>query len=79
MHDGKKSVRQFALKDPVYTENFTNKKPKWLPGTVAKITGPLSYVIELRNGMTVRRHVDSIRKRVQTRNKTLIQKCKDQN
>ena len=63
LHDGKKSVRQFAVKDPVFVENFTNRKPKWLPGTVVKVTGPLSYVIELQNGTTVRRHVDSIRKR----------------
>ena len=44
-------MRQFALKDPVYAENFTNNKPKWLPRTVVKTTGPLSYVIELRNRM----------------------------
>lgn len=61
--DGKKSVRMFALRDPVYAENFTSRKPKWIPGTVVKITEPLSYVIELQNGTTVRRHVDSIRKR----------------
>ena len=69
LHDGKKSVRQFALKDPVYAENFTNKKPKWLHRTVVKMTGPLSYVIELQNRMTVRRHVDSIRKRESSNSK----------
>jgi hypothetical protein len=63
LHDGKKSVRKFALQDPVYIENFTSRKPKWIPGTIVKVTGPLSYVIELQNGTTARRHVDSIRKR----------------
>ena len=63
LHDGKRDVRQFALQDPVYIENFTSRKPKWIPGTIVKVTGPLSYVIELQNGITVRRHVDSIRKR----------------
>ena len=63
LHDRKKGVREFALQDPVYVENFTSRKPKWIPGTIVKITGPLSYVIELLNGTTVRRHVDSIRKR----------------
>ena len=29
LHDGKKSVRQFALKDPVYAENYTNKVAPW--------------------------------------------------
>ena len=63
LHNGKKSVRKFALKDPVYVENFTSWKPKWIPGTIVKITGPLSYVIELQNGTTVGRHVDSVRKK----------------
>ena len=63
LHDGKRGVRKFALQDPVYIENFTSRKPKWIPGTIVKVTGPLSYVIELQNGTTVRRHVDSIRKR----------------
>ena len=33
LHDGKKSVRKFTLKDLVYVENFTSRKPKWIPGT----------------------------------------------
>ena len=78
LHDGKKCVRKFALQDPAYVENFTGRKPKWIPGTIVKVTGPLSYVIELLNGTTVRRHVDSVRRRVQIQNKTLIQKCQDQ-
>ena len=63
LHDGKRDVRMFALRDPVYIENFTSRKSKWIPGTIVKVTGPLSYMIELQNGTTVRRHVDSIRKR----------------
>ena len=38
--------------------------PKWLPGTVTEVTGPLSYRVELESGISVRRHVDSVRKRV---------------
>ena len=34
-----------------------------LPGKVTKITGPLSYVIELSDGNTVRCHVDYIKVR----------------
>ena len=62
-HDNEKPLREFTQQDPVYIENFTTRKPKWIPGTIVKVTGPLSYVIELRDGTTVRRHVDSIRKR----------------
>ena len=63
-HDTKKPYRQFTEGDLVYAENFsTNSDTKWLPGKVDKITGPLSYVIELTNGNKVRRHVDHIKAR----------------
>ena len=60
-HDSKKPYRHFAL---VYAENFkTNSGPIWLPSKVDKVTGPLSYVIELTDGSKVRRHVDHIKAR----------------
>ena len=63
LHDNQKPSRQFTVNDQVYVENFPTKIPRWIPGTVAKVTGPLSYVIKLQDGKTVRRHVDSIRER----------------
>ena len=63
-HDTKKPYCQFAEGDLVYAENFsTNRDKKWLPGKVIMVTGPLSYVIELSDGNTVRRHVDHIKTR----------------
>ena len=62
-HDGEKPLREFALNDRVYVENFPTKKPRWIAGTIVKITGPLSYEVELINGSRVRRHVDSVRRR----------------
>ena len=48
----------------VYAENFSATSDiKWLRGKVTKITGPLSYVIELSDGNTVRHHVDHIKAR----------------
>ena len=47
----------------MYAENFTGSPPKWLQGTVVKVTGPLSYHVKLESGHTVRRHVDSLRVR----------------
>ena len=46
-----------------YVQDFTTRKPKWIPGTVVQVTGPLPYVIKLQDGATVRRHVDHVRKR----------------
>ena len=42
----------------VYAENFTSRNQKWMPGIIDKITGPLSYVIKLSDGVTIHRHVD---------------------
>ena len=47
----------------MYVQDFTTRKPKWIPGTVVKVTGPLSYMIKLQDGTTVHRHVDHVRKR----------------
>ena len=34
----------------------------WLPGIITEVTGPVSYVIELTDGRTVRRHQDHVRR-----------------
>ena len=62
-HDNSKPYRTFTEGDAVYVEDFTATKQKWIPGTIQKTTGPLSYDVELLNGSTVKRHVDSIRAR----------------
>ena len=62
-HDSAAPLRSFRVGDTVFAENFTGSSPKWLPGTVVMVTGPLSYHVELESGHTVRRHVDSLRVR----------------
>ena len=52
-HDLKKSHRTFVEGDLVYAENFTSRNQKWIPGIIDKITGPLSYVIKLSDGVTI--------------------------
>ena len=44
----------------VYTKDFSSTPLIWIPGTVAKVTGPLSYHIELGDGRIIRRHVDAV-------------------
>ena len=65
-HDSTIPQRSFSVGDLVFAENFTGSPPKWLPGTVVMVTGLLSYQVELESGNTVRRHVDSVRKRYVT-------------
>ena len=44
-------------------ENFLTKKPRWISGTIVKVTGPLSYEVELESRFCVRHHVDNVRRR----------------
>ena len=51
--------RDYKVGDSVYFRNFSNG-PKWLPGVVMQLTGPLSYTVKLPNGRWLKRHVDHI-------------------
>lgn len=62
-HDNQKHPRSFSVGDLVFSEDFTKSSVAWVPGKVIQVTGPLSYVIELTSGTTVRRHIDSVRRR----------------
>ena len=46
--------------DTVYVRKFP-PNDDWIPGTIMKNTGPLSFVIKLETGQTVCRHVDHVR------------------
>ena len=47
----------------MFAKNFSGAPPNWVPGRVVRVTGPLSYEIELQQGGTVHRHVDAVRRR----------------
>ena len=62
-HDGKQPLRVFSEGESVYVQDFTISKQKWIPGNIQKATGPVSYLVMLSDGSTVRRHVDNIKAR----------------
>ena len=62
-HDNAKPLRSFKVDDPVYVKDFSTPNNTWIPGKVVKVTGPLSYHVEVQPGKVVRRHVDAVRKR----------------
>ena len=70
-NDNAKPVRSFQVDDLVYAEKISNSPPKWIQGKVVKVTGPLSYQVELESGLVVCRHVD----RVLSRDQTLLLNC----
>ena len=60
-HDRHAKSRYFVEGDEVYARNFRSH-PQWVAGKIVKITGPLSFEIELSDGRVIRRHQDHIRK-----------------
>lgn len=61
--DRTNALRKFQVDELVYVENFPTKRPRWIPGRIVQVTGPLSYKVKLNNGSLVRRHVDSVKRR----------------
>ena len=45
--------------DSVSIKNFPTGD-SWLPGTVVKSSGPLSFHVQLQDGRIIRRHIDHI-------------------
>ena len=62
-HDEKASSRTFSAGDPVIVKNFSHG-PKWLPGVIVKVSGPVSVETKLSDGRVVRRHVGHLQRRL---------------
>ena len=48
------------MTDSVLVRN-TGRGPKWIDGTVKKQTGPILLLIILKDGQTVRKHIDQLK------------------
>lgn len=59
-HDKSAKARKFDVGDNVYILSH-NRESKWISGTIIKRTGPVSFIIELCDGRTVKRHQNQIR------------------
>uniref|UniRef100_A0A5S6QAX4 RNA-directed DNA polymerase n=1 Tax=Trichuris muris TaxID=70415 RepID=A0A5S6QAX4_TRIMR len=58
-----KRKRIFQPNDPVYIRSYDSAS-QWIPATVTKPTGPVSYETVTQEGKTVKRHTDQILKRI---------------
>ncbi|XP_064461817.1 uncharacterized protein K02A2.6-like [Ornithodoros turicata] len=56
------AVRTFKDSDPVYVRNYGHGEP-WIPATIEKLTGPVSYRVITEGGRVVRRHLNQMRGR----------------
>ena len=66
-HDKSAKPRSFKVQDKVYIRNFGDGE-SWIPGTITRLLGPFSFVIELADGRSVRRHIDHVLPRSLKRN-----------
>ena len=55
-----RAVRKFSIGDALFARNYSGKN-KWIPVTVIKITGPISYRVQTTSGNVIKRHVDQLR------------------
>ena len=73
-HDKRAKPRSFIIVgDQVLVLNF-GRGPKWLPGEVTSIRGPVSVTVELADGRSVRRHYDYIRASSLSEAETVVQR-----
>ena len=72
-HDNTVPQRSFSLGDQLFAENFSGTPPRWLPDTIVRVMGPLSYQVQLKTGSTVCRHVDSVHRRYALQSKGQLQ------
>ena len=61
-HDQHVQSRTFQVGDEVYVVNHRGS-PKWLPGVVVKLLGPLNLIVKVKGGQEARYHVDHVRAR----------------
>ena len=54
--------RIFSEGEKVFVKNNLKGK-KWIPGSIIKQTGPVSFKVTLQDGKTIRCHEDQLRKR----------------
>ena len=59
-HDKKSRPRTFTVGANVFVRNFSLGS-EWLLGTVVNTKGPVSYIVKLKDGHHMKRHVDHLR------------------
>ena len=58
-HDKHVKLRCFFPGSSVMVRNYSDKD-KWIPGTVLKKLGPITYHVDVGNGRVLKRHIDQL-------------------
>lgn len=59
LHDVHSKGRDFFIGQRVLARNY-REGPRWISGTIAEIKGPLTYLVQIRDDVLWKRHVDQI-------------------
>ncbi len=62
-HDAHAHNRSMQAGEPVFVRNY-HQGDNWLPGTIEKQTGPVSFAVTLSDGRHRQCHQDQVRKRI---------------
>ena len=62
-HDMHTRQRSFQVGEEVYVLNHRGM-PKWIPGKVTAVLGPLTLIVTLDDGTETRYHVDHVKERI---------------
>ena len=62
-HDQKASHRSFMVGERVYCLNHRGGSPKWIPGVISSVQGPVMVLVKLEDGKESRYHIDHVRSR----------------
>ena len=58
-HDQHAKLRNLSVDSPVMVREFRNSN-KWIPGTVLKKLGPVTYRVDVGEGRIWKRHIDHL-------------------
>ena len=61
-HDKRAKPRQMQIGQKVMARNFRSGY-KWVPGVIVECLGPLTYLVEIQEGLRWKRHIDHLRDR----------------
>ena len=59
-HDKHTKIRQFQMDQPVMVRSY-RPGPKWIPGTIRKQLGPVTFLVEVAPNAIIKRHMDQLR------------------
>ena len=62
-HDQRSKLRCLFPGSPIMIRNY-HGDAKWIPGTVVKKLGPVTYSVDIGDRRTVKRHIDQLRQNV---------------